>query len=97
MNDPPKLQRACHVFLARLLMVHGEDAPDSLRPMAEELEWLAEAERRERDQLPRAFPHQTLGPIQHSPLARRGAEGETRRTEFRRPIAHLVAVRVRAG
>ena len=45
MNDPPKLQRACHVFLARLLMVHGEDAPDSLRPMAEELEWLAEAER----------------------------------------------------
>jgi hypothetical protein len=32
------------VFLARLLMVHGEDAPDVLRRMADELEWL-EAER----------------------------------------------------
>jgi hypothetical protein len=30
------------VFLARLLMDHGEDAPDVLRRMADELEWLAE-------------------------------------------------------
>jgi hypothetical protein len=32
------------VFLARLLMVHGEDAPEVLRRMADELEWL-EADR----------------------------------------------------
>ena len=44
MTDLEKFQRACRVFLARLLMVHGEDAPDVLRRMADELEWL-EAER----------------------------------------------------
>ena len=33
------------MFLARLLMVHGENAPEVLRRMADELEWLAEAER----------------------------------------------------
>ena len=32
------------VVMARLLMVHGEDAPVVLRRMADELEWL-EAER----------------------------------------------------
>ena len=35
---------ACRVFLARLLLVHGENAPEGLRRMADELEWL-EAER----------------------------------------------------
>jgi len=44
MTDLEKFQRACRVFLARLLMVHGEDAPEVLRRMADELEWL-EAER----------------------------------------------------
>ena len=44
-----KFQRVCHVFLARLLMLHGENAPEVLRRMADELEWLAEAERRERE------------------------------------------------
>ena len=43
-RDLEKFQRACRVFLARLLMVHGEDAPDVLRRMADDLEWL-EAER----------------------------------------------------
>ena len=32
------------MFLARLLMVHGENAPEVLRRIADELEWLAEAE-----------------------------------------------------
>ena len=44
MTDLEKFKRACRVFLARLLMVHGEDAPEVLRRMADELEWL-EAER----------------------------------------------------
>ena len=44
MTDLEKFQRACRVFLARLLMVHGDDAPEVLRRMADELEWL-EAER----------------------------------------------------
>jgi hypothetical protein len=44
MTDLQIFQRACRVFLARLLMVHGEDAPEVLRRMADELEWLAEAE-----------------------------------------------------
>ena len=44
MTDLQKFQRACRVFLARLLMVHGEDAPEVLRRMADELEEL-EAER----------------------------------------------------
>ena len=43
-TDLEKFQRACRVFLARLLMVHGEGAPEVLRRMADELEWL-EAER----------------------------------------------------
>jgi hypothetical protein len=33
------------VFLAHLLMIHGEDAPEVLRRMADELEWLVEQER----------------------------------------------------
>ncbi len=48
MTDLQKFQRMCRVFLTRLLMVHGEDAPDVLRRMADELEWLeqdAQAER----------------------------------------------------
>jgi hypothetical protein len=44
MTDLEKFQRAARVFLARLLMVHGEDAPEVLRRMADEFEWL-EAER----------------------------------------------------
>ena len=43
-TDLQKFQRVCRVFLARLLMVHGEDAPKVLRRIADELEWL-EAER----------------------------------------------------
>jgi len=50
MTDLQKFQRACRVFLARLLMVHGEDSPDVLRRMADELERLAEAERCDREQ-----------------------------------------------
>ena len=46
MTDLERFQRACRVFLARLLTVHGEDAPDVLRRMADELAWL-EAERAE--------------------------------------------------
>jgi hypothetical protein len=45
MTDLQKLQRTCPVVLARLIVVHGEDAPEVLRRMADELEWLAEAER----------------------------------------------------
>ena len=44
MSDLTRWHRTARVFLARLLMVHGEDAPDVLRRMADELEWL-EAER----------------------------------------------------
>jgi hypothetical protein len=29
--DLQKFRRACRVFLARLLIVHGEDVPDALR------------------------------------------------------------------
>ena len=43
MTDLEKFQRACRVFLARLLMVHGENAPEVLRRMADELEWLEAA------------------------------------------------------
>lgn len=50
MSDLTRWHRTARVFLARLLMVHGEDAPEVLRRMADELEWLAEAERREREQ-----------------------------------------------
>ena len=45
MTDLEKFQRVCRVFLARLLMVYGPAAPDLLRRMADELEWLAESER----------------------------------------------------
>ena len=38
MTDLQKFQRACRVFLARLLMVHGEDAPEVLRRLADELQ-----------------------------------------------------------
>ena len=44
MSDLTRWHRTARVFLARLLMVHGEAAPDVLRRMADELEWL-EAER----------------------------------------------------
>jgi hypothetical protein len=40
MNDFQKFQRACRVFLARLLLVYGTDAPTILRRMADELEQL---------------------------------------------------------
>jgi len=40
MTDPQKFQRACRVFLARLLMVYGPAAPDLLRRLADELKWL---------------------------------------------------------
>jgi len=40
MTDLQKFQRVCRVFLARLLMVYGPAAPDLLRRMAAELEWL---------------------------------------------------------
>ena len=43
MTDLEKFQRACRVFLARLLMVHGEVAPHILRRMADEFEWLEAA------------------------------------------------------
>ena len=33
-------QLVWRVVMARLLMVHGEDAPDVLRRIADELEWL---------------------------------------------------------
>jgi hypothetical protein len=44
MTDQQRLHRASRVFLTRLLTVHGEDAPEVLRRIADELEWL-EAER----------------------------------------------------
>lgn len=45
-------QRAARVFLARLLMIHGPKAPDVLRRIADELEWLGEdAQREEREQV----------------------------------------------
>ena len=44
MTDHEKSQRACRVFLARLLMAYGAAAPGLLRRMADELE-LLEAER----------------------------------------------------
>ena len=40
MTDLQNFQRVCRVFLARLLMVYGPAAPDLLRRMADELEWL---------------------------------------------------------
>jgi hypothetical protein len=40
MKDLTRWHRAARVFLAHLLMVHGKDAPEVLRRMADELEWL---------------------------------------------------------
>jgi hypothetical protein len=40
MHDLTQWHRAARVFLAHLLMVHGENAPEVLRRMADELEWL---------------------------------------------------------
>jgi hypothetical protein len=40
MIDLKKSKRACRVFSTRLLMGHREYAPDVLRRMADELEWL---------------------------------------------------------
>jgi hypothetical protein len=46
-DRPTEISRApCRVFLARLLMVHGERAPEVLRRMADELKWLQEDTRR---------------------------------------------------
>ena len=45
MSDLTRWHRTVRVFLARLLMVHGEDAPKLLRRMVDELELLAEADR----------------------------------------------------
>ena len=44
MSDLTRWHRTARVFLARLLMVRGADAPEVLRRMADELEWLAETE-----------------------------------------------------
>ena len=44
MTDLQKFQRVCRVLLARLLTAYGTAAPDLLRRIADELEWL-EAER----------------------------------------------------
>jgi len=44
MTDLQKFQRVCRVFLARLLAAYGPAAPDLLRRIADELEWL-EADR----------------------------------------------------
>ena len=47
-SDLQKFQRVCRVFLARLLTCYGTAAPDLLRRMADELEWL-ERDRRDGD------------------------------------------------
>ena len=39
-DELSRLHRACRVFLARLLIVYGTDAPEVLRRMADELEEL---------------------------------------------------------
>ena len=44
MTDLQKFQRVCRVFLARLLMIHGTNAPAILRQLADELEWLEQEE-----------------------------------------------------
>ena len=48
MNELTRFHRVSRVFLARLVAMHGEDAPEVLRRLADEIEWLAEAERLER-------------------------------------------------
>ena len=40
MTGLEKFQWVCRVFLARLLAAYGPAAPDLLRRMADELEWL---------------------------------------------------------
>ena len=40
MTDLQKFQRVCRVFLARLLIVYVPAAPDLLRRIADELDWL---------------------------------------------------------
>lgn len=59
MSDLTRWRRTARVFLACLLMVHGENAPEVLRRMADELEWLeaeraAESAERDRDPANRA-------------------------------------------
>ena len=45
-------KRAARVFLARLLIVYGPDAPDVLWRIADELEWLEDdAQRDEQEQV----------------------------------------------
>jgi hypothetical protein len=41
MDKIARLHRASRVFLACLLLAYGSAAPDVLRRMADELEWLA--------------------------------------------------------
>ena len=59
MKDLTRWNRAIRVFLARLLMVHGEAAPEVSRRMADELEWLAVAER----------PYREVRAIRHFPVS----------------------------
>jgi hypothetical protein len=40
MTDLQKFQRVSRVFLARLLVVYGPAAPDLLRRIADEVDWL---------------------------------------------------------
>jgi len=40
MTQLDKFRRLASVFLARLIAVYGPDAPDVLRRIADELEWL---------------------------------------------------------
>jgi hypothetical protein len=39
--------RAARAFLARLIRIHGAEAPEVLRRIAQELEWLEEDRKRE--------------------------------------------------
>jgi len=56
-NDLQKFQRVCRVFLARLLMAHGTNAPEVLHHMADELaEPGAEAVRNPVGDIPTRFP-----------------------------------------
>jgi len=57
MNELTRWHRATRVFLARLLLVHGKDAPEVLRRMADELEWLAEVEHLEQCVEPEGLHH----------------------------------------
>ena len=70
-----RYQRAARVFLARLIIVHGPDAPHGLRRIADELEWLEEDARREEQERVAlgAFSRKIIG------SGARGPFGENRR------------------